>query len=305
MIKPKIVLSRCFSEQVRHNGSIIKDAFIEKLKNFVDYISLCPEMDIGLGCPRPSLIIIKDNDSKKLFQPETNRDLTTLMTNYCIKTLKNLTDVDGFILKSKSPSCGVASANIYKNKNSIGKTDGFFANYIKEFFPNFPIEDEGRLKDDAIRNHFLTRIYAYADFKELSKVLSINGLIEFHSKYKYLLMTYSPKHLKELGSIVANSNLKLKEKFSKYKELFFLAFIKKPSIKRHINTLMHIIGYITNKLNQAEKNHFFELIKKYEKGAIELRIIIELIKSFSLRFKNEYVLMQKYLEPYPEELLFF
>lgn len=71
MVKPKIVLSRCFLQPVRYNGGIVSDDFVDKLKNHVDIIDLCPEFDIGLGVPRPRLIVIEINNSKRLFQPET------------------------------------------------------------------------------------------------------------------------------------------------------------------------------------------------------------------------------------------
>jgi len=302
MPKPKIVLSRCFIHPVRYNGGIVSDEFVEKLKFYVDYIDFCPEVDIGLGVPRPKIIITQENDKKRLIQPDTGKDLTELMNEYVNKILSSLEDVDGFILKSKSPSCGVASAKLYKNNAVIGKTDGFFANGIKKFFPNLPLEDEGRLRDNGIRQHFLTRIFAFSELRELTKNPTPQRLVEFHSQYKHLLMTYSQKTLKELGKTVADGKMTLEEKVLKYQNLFYQAFIKKPSRQRHVNTLMHLIGYISKKLTPKEKKHLLNLIEKYRNGLIEIRVILELLRSLSFRFENNYILIQKYLDPYPEEL---
>lgn len=302
MIKPKVLFSRCFFEPVRYNGEIIRDDFVEKLKEFVDYIYLCPEVEISLGVPRPRLIIVQNNEEKRLIQFKTGIDLTDKMLDYIKKTIINLKDIDGAVLKSKSPSCGVSSTKLYKDRIIIGKTDGFFAESLKKEFPYLPIEDEGRLKNKDIRNHFLTRIFAYSEIKEIFKNLTSKGLVDFHTRYKYLLMTYSDKHLKKLGNIVADGKTNLKEKIIKYKEIFYDAFKKKPSRLKHINTLMHIFGHISKYLNKKEKEHFMKLLEKYRNKKIELNVLIELIKNFAYRFENEYLLMQKYLEPFPEEL---
>jgi uncharacterized protein YbgA (DUF1722 family)/uncharacterized protein YbbK (DUF523 family) len=302
MQKPRIVLSRCFSQPVRYNGGIINDDFIEKLKHYVDYIDFCPEVDIGLGVPRPRIIIRQNNEQKVLIQPDTGKDLTEIMNEYVSKVLRHLKDVDGFVLKAKSPSCGVSSTKLYKNDAVIGKTDGFFASAIKKTFPYLPIEDEGRLRDNQIRKHFLTRIFAFSDLRELMNHATPSRLVEFHSKYKYLLMTYSQKNLKELGKIVADGNMPFNQKLSKYKMIFYQTFAKKSSRRRHANTLMHIMGQISKQLTRKEKEHLLSLIGKYSKGLIELKVITELLRSLSYRFENHYILIQKYLDPYPEEL---
>jgi uncharacterized protein YbgA (DUF1722 family)/uncharacterized protein YbbK (DUF523 family) len=301
MLRPRIGLSRCFLENVRYNGGIIKDDFVEKLKSYVDFVKFCPEIDIGLGVPRPRIVIKEINNEKRLIQPETGEDLTEIMNKYVEEVIKNLKEIDGFILKSKSPSCGIGSAKIYKN-DKILKTDGFFAGAIRKAFPYLPVEDENRLKNKEIKRHFLTRIFAFSELRNLIKNPSIKELIEFHTKYKYLLLTYNQKNLKELGKIVANGKMNLEQKLSNYKKIFYQSFLKKPSNKKHFNTLMHIFGHISKELTKEERKYLLNSIEKYKKGLIELESIFELFKYLSVRFKNQYLLIQKYFFPYPEEL---
>jgi uncharacterized protein YbbK (DUF523 family) len=85
-----------------------------------------------LGVPRPRIIIKQNNEQKVLIQPDTGKDLTEIMNGYVSKVLRHLKDVDGFVLKAKSPSCDVSSTKLYKNDAVIGKTDGFFASAIKK-----------------------------------------------------------------------------------------------------------------------------------------------------------------------------
>lgn len=302
MAKPKIVLSRCFLKPVRYNGGVVVDEFVEKIKPYIEYIDFCPESDIGLGIPRSRLIIVDNGSSKRLIQPETGKDFTEKMLEYVSKAVSSITDIDGFILKAKSPSCGVGSTKLYRNGCIAGKTDGFFAEAIKKHFSYLPIEDEGRLRDEGIRTHFLTRIFAFSEIRNLSINPEPKKLVEFHSRYKYLLMTYSQKSLKELGQLVADPGIPFEKKINKYRIKFYEAFLKKPSKKRHVNTLMHLMGYVSRKITSRERNHLLSLINKYSEGRIPLKLILELIKSLSYRFDNEYILIQKYLEPYPEDL---
>jgi len=302
MLKPKILFSRCFFEPVRYNGGLVVDEFVEKLKKYVDCVYLCPEVEIGLGVPRAPVIITQNNNEKRLIQKETQLDLTDRMINYIENITKQLNKIDGAVLKAKSPSCGVSSTKLYRDGAVIGKTDGFFAESLKKAFPLLPIEDEGRLKYESIRNHFLTRVFALCEFKALSKNPKESDLVRFHTKYKYLLMTYSQQHLKILGRIVADGKINITEKISKYCEVFIEVFRKKPTKARHINTLTHIFGHISRYLSQRERAHFLELMEKYRKNMIERRVLIELLRSFAYRFENEYILLQKYLEPFPEDL---
>ncbi|MFN4227437.1 MAG: YbgA family protein [Candidatus Ratteibacteria bacterium] len=302
MSKPKIVLSRCFLEPVRYNGQVVNDDFVNKLKNFVDILDFCPEVGIGLGIPRDYLIIVKDKNSKKLLQPKTGLDFTDRMLEYVKRTVNSLSDIDGAILKAKSPSCGVSSSIIYEKNLVIGKGNGFFAEELKNKFPYLPIEDEGRLRNLEIRHHFLTKIFAFSELRQLISNPEPKKLVQFHTNYKFLLLTYNQKIMRELGKIVADGNIKFEEKIVMYRDKFYSAFEKRPSIKRHVNTLNHLYGFFSRRLTEKEKRHLLNLIKKFERGRLSLKVIKELLKSLAYRFENDYILFQKYIEPYPEDL---
>lgn len=295
-------MSKCFSYPVRYNGGIVHDNFIEKLKKFVDYELVCPELAIGLGVPRQRLIIQKLDGKKHLYQPETNKYLTKEIIEWADSFAKSADAVDGFLLKSKSPSCGIASANLYVEDKIASRTDGFFAEAIKNHFPFFPVEHEGRLKNPELRDHFLIRVFTFADIRQLKKEGKADALVKFHTRYKYLLMTYNQKILQELGKLVADGRFSLKEKMAKYEINFYRAFGKRPSRARHYNTIQHIFGYFKTELNQREKSHFLNLLKEYLSGDLELRTILEILNNFAFRFDNEYLLNQKYINPFPKEL---
>lgn len=301
--RPKLVLSRCFFDHVRYDGGIIIDPFVEKLKSYVDVITVCPEMDIGLGTPRQRIIVLKEAKGRKLFQPETGKDLTATMEDFANKFLLNLEEVDGFLLKSKSPSCGVGTTKLYEGDKVIGRTYGMFAQKVKENLPYIPLEDEGRLNDIRIREHFLTRVYAFADLRRLKHSFSSKALVEFHSSYKYLLMTYNQSALKKLGQIVSRVGKEPEKALKAYEEVFRSAFSKMPSPSKHANTLLHILGHISRRLNSMEKKHIIHLIQKVKHGRISYRLVVEIIRNIAYRYEEKYLLKQRYFDPFPEELL--
>ncbi|BAL81487.1 YbgA family protein [Caldisericum exile] len=304
--KPKVVLSKCINlEATRYDGGIIKDEFSKKLGEFVEYIPVCPEVQIGLPIPRDPIIIVKNNPDK-LIQPSTRIDLTQKMKEFSKEFLQSLKSVDGFLLKSKSPSCGVKDTNYYKDfegREPVGKTSGMFVRHVMEMFKNYPVEDEKRLIDKGIRELFLTKIFAFADIRNLKDNLTKSNLIEFHTRYKLMLMTYNQTNLRALGKIVANlKENKLFDAYENYAQIFRNSFNKRPSVGAHINTLLHAFGYFKDKISVKEKAHFLDIIEDFSKETVDLHTPIELILGFAVRFDEDYLLKQRYFNPYPKEL---
>ena len=169
MRKPKLIISKCLnSEKCRYNGQAYDDKVISLLRKYVDLETVCPETEIGLKVPRNPIRIEKYDDKYKLVEPSDNIDYTSQMMEFAEEFLSNIDDVDGFILKSKSPSCGVKDVKIYpKNqKCSISnKGQGIFSSKIIEKYSTIPIEDEGRLKNYNIRDEFLTKIFTINNLK--------------------------------------------------------------------------------------------------------------------------------------------
>lgn len=241
-----------------------------------------------------------------MVEPERGRDYTEEMNKFSENFLKSLKDIDGFLLKSKSPSCGVKSAKIYKegDKVLIGKENGLFARKAMEVFPDIPVEDEGRLKDENIRRNFLIKVFSFADLRyNLENAGDIEKLINFHQRYKYLLMLYHQKNLKKMGQILAEwKRMGLEETKKQYEKIFKKSFHKMPSVKNHINVLNHIYGHFSKYLSRKEKEHIQRMFDRALKGKMDIYIVIEYIKGFAFRFENEYLMRQVYFEPYPPDL---
>jgi uncharacterized protein YbbK (DUF523 family) len=164
--RPVIVVSQCLGfAAVRYNGAIIHDDFVRRLADAVDIIEVCPEVAIGLGVPRAPIRMqtaANREPHTRLVQPAHNRDITADMTTYATRFLEHLPRVDGFILKSRSPSCGLTAVNVFDGDtdNVVATRAGVFAHAVRERFPDIPATDEIALRDVAHRRDFLTRIFA-------------------------------------------------------------------------------------------------------------------------------------------------
>lgn len=307
-VKPKVVVSKCIEfDHCRYNGDMISSPIVAKLKDYVDFLPVCAEVEIGLGIPRSSVRIVLENGEHRLIQPSSGKDVTEDMKAFCTNFLDSVGEVDGFILKFRSPSCGLKDVKVYPSVSKSGaieKTSGYFGGEVLKRYPLLPIEDEGRLRNARIKEHFLTKLFLLAAFRKVKSEGSIKDLVRFHTENKYLLMAYSQAELRKLGAIVANKeNKPFKEQISGYEGHLYRAFTKPPRYTSSINVLMHALGHFSENLSNGEKALFFDWIQKYREGKTSLCPAINTIRSWVVRFEDQYLMHQTFFEPYPEGLL--
>ena len=305
--RPIVVVSKCIEyEPVRWDGRIISSDFVKQLKDYVDFVPVCPEVEIGLGIPREPLRIVKKEENIHLIQPATGLDLTQKMESFAKKFLDSLGDVDGFILKSKSPSSAIKDARIYPSEKrvaAIGHGPGIFGKTVLEKFSNKAVEDEKRLLNERIREHFLTKLYTLADFRKVKEVGNGNALVDFQGQNKLLLTAYNQIHLHIMGRLVAERKRKpLTETLLEYEEHLSAALKRPPKTGANCNVLTKAAGYFTSKLTHEEKAYFLDSVEKYRSGLQPLSAPLSILKSWIIRFKEDYLEQQTFFEPFPEKL---
>lgn len=308
---PNVIISKCLEHDAcRYDGSMIHSNIVSLLKPYVNFIPLCPEMAIGLPVPREALRLVDIEGSPSLVFSKTGEDVTAKMHQFSMTTYKELDPdtIDGFILKHRSPSCGTGDVRLYKG---IGKSDvipkkmaGLFAAAMIDRFPLHPFENEGRLLNASLRDHFLISIFTQSDFRRIKAIGSAEALVSFHAKNKYLFMALSPNLLKDLGQIVANHKREaLSVVYAQYETKLMRLLSSPPSISRNINTLQHVFGYFKKGLNASEKMYFLEQLALYQEQKISLSSLLSLLRSWTLRFNEPYLMGQTLFSPYPIELL--
>ncbi len=306
--RPTLVMSKCLElDACRYNGQLIRAPFVLKLMPFVELMPICPEVEIGLGVPRPPIRLVQRGTSLELYQPDTQRDVTPEMLQFNDRFLGGLGAVDGFILKSRSPSCGIKDTKIYggpEGTQPTAKGAGMFGGAVLERFPSAAIEDEGRLTNYRLRHHFLTKLFARAAFRAVEASGAMAQLVRFHTENKLTLMAYHQTELRALGRIVANpAKRPFAEVAAAYDEHLTHALERPPRYTSNINVMMHALGYVSDGLSSQEKRHFLHALDEYREGRMSLSAPLVLLQSWIERFDQPYLREQTFLEPYPRELL--
>jgi len=150
----RLGVSACLlGQRVRWDGGHKRDPFLtDVLGPQVEWVPVCPEVEIGLGVPRPTLRLEGSATAPRLVQEAGGNDLTSRMQAYAaarVSALERLA-LDGYVLKRGSPSCGLFEVR------------GLFAAALVERLPTLPVEEEGRLGDPGLRERFMARVLAMA-----------------------------------------------------------------------------------------------------------------------------------------------
>ena len=245
--KIKIGMSSCLlGEEVRWDGDHKHDQYVrDVLGSYFDYVSICPEVDVGMGVPRETVALYGTLENPKMITKRSKTDWTKKMNHYTKDRIHELTkeNLCGYVFKSKSPSCGIGKVPIYSEFGSsrMRHGSGMFASSFVKVFPLVPVEDEGRLHDPVIRENFIVRIFCFHRLQLLvRKSFSIGSLVRFHTRHKFLILSHSRKKYDDMGELVANAKkIKTAELKTRYSKLFMAALTYKSTPKKNTDVLLH------------------------------------------------------------------
>lgn len=307
--QPRVVISRCIEfEPVRYDGSIIPSREVARLKPYIEFLPICPEVEIGLGIPRETIRIVRTDGEDHLIQPSTGRDVTKEMQTFCTQYLDEIPRVDGFILKNRSPTSGINGVRIYPRAEPsapIAYGPGFFGGEVLRRYPDYPIEDEGRLRNHRILDHFLTRVYTLADYRRVEGLGTFEALIRFHTHNKLLLMAHNQTGYTKLGRIVGSHGKQdvPSDLIDRYRALLIPTIARAPTYAENINVMLHSVGRFKHQLNPEEKAVFLDALGNYRAGTGTLAGPKNILKSWIARFGDEYLNEQTFFAPYPDALM--
>lgn len=304
-----IGVSSCLlGEKVRFDGGHKRDSYLcDLLANYVDFLPICPEVAIGMGIPRPSVHLVGDPKKPRMVEVKnSSMDYTDAMINFAQETMKTLTSISGYILKNKSPSCGLKSIKVYQEQKRpplFGQ--GIYAKILTEFYPSLPIEEEGRLNDPYLRENFIERLFIYKEWQDLCEEgITSNKLLHFHTRHKLTLMAHHPSRSRTLGQLIShidNAGITAFANHYLHQLMETLCYIATP--KKHANVLQHCMGYFKKQLAPMDKQELLEAIDNYRLGQLPLIVPITLLNHHLKHFPQPYLQQQSYLSPYPKELM--
>jgi uncharacterized protein YbgA (DUF1722 family)/uncharacterized protein YbbK (DUF523 family) len=305
--KPTVVVSACLGfRSCRYNGQTLPHPFIERLRRFVEFRPVCPEMEIGLGVPRDPIRIVLHDGQKLLIQPASGREVSSEMRSFSDGFLAPLQGVDGFLLKNRSPSCGIGDVKIYQGTDpgaASTRGAGFFGEEVLLRFPGHPAEDEGRINNFTLREHFLTQLYALTEFRQVRQKASIQALIAYHTRQKMQLLGYNQARSRELGRVVAAYRRgDITATLEEYENHLRPALAKPPRYTSIINVLLHAFGGLSKGLSPEERRFFLNIVEEYRDERVPLSVPVRVLEAWAIRLENRYLLGQSFMTPYPRTL---
>ena len=306
--KIPVGISGCLTgEEIRYNGGHKYDAYINRtLTDYFKLISFCPEVGAGLGVPRPPIRLVKNADRvRAVHVDDSSIDVTDKLRAYNEMQGNRIEPLCGFILKKGSPSCGMERVKLYNEKGMPNQqATGIFAAYLKQQFPNLPLEEEGRLGDARLRENFIQRVFVYWHWRELiGEGLSVSGLTGFHARLKLTLMSHQQNGARELGVLAASArDQNLIDVADEYIAKVMHLLSKPATVSNHVNVLQHIQGYLKRELDKDDKAELVDVISQYQHGDVPLIVPITLLKHHFRKSPDQYIENAWYMNPYPQQL---
>jgi uncharacterized protein YbbK (DUF523 family)/uncharacterized protein YbgA (DUF1722 family) len=305
----RVGISACLlGERVRYDGGHKRDRFLaDVLGKRVEWVPVCPEVELGLGIPRPPIDLVRVGTEIRLIVGPTGEDITETMRAYAAWRAKGLAslELDGYVLKSRSPSCGLARVPVRDRDDGEATGRGLFADALAVTMPQLPMEEETRLRRVPVRAHFVERLFAAARWRDLARRrVSASRLVAFHAAHKYAVLAHSPSHYAKLGGLVATAGRRrIDDVVAEYGAVFAAAYAVPAARERHAHALEHMAGFFMSALSDDQRAELTMAIADFRRGGTPLADPLALIREHVRRLGVAALAEQVYLGPQPAELL--
>jgi uncharacterized protein YbgA (DUF1722 family)/uncharacterized protein YbbK (DUF523 family) len=307
----RIGISACLlGDEVRFDGGHKRDPFLtDVLGPHVEWVRVCPEVEVGMGTPRETLRLVRDGTGPvRMLTTRTHIDHTEAMERWSRRRLEELAgeDLSGYVLKKDSPSCGMERVKVFGNGGMPQRNGrGIYAAALLERFSNLPVEEEGRLSDPILRENFIERVFAYKRLRRFfAPRWTVGGLVAFHTAHKMTLLSHSTTRYQDLGRLVAGAARAPREALRADYENAFMATLRIPATtRRHTNVLMHMAGHLKQALEAESRAELVATIEEYRRGLVPLVVPLTLLRHHVRVHGIAYLSGQTYLEPHPRELM--
>lgn len=301
-------ISSCLlGEKVRYDGGHKQNRYIiDTLGRYFEFRSFCPEMAIGLGVPRPTIRLVRQNDRVEAVGV---KDAGLAVTDALIQVSQQQkhwhSRIYGYIVKKGSPSCGMERVKVYKDDVPTSDGQGLYTQTMMQNFPSLPVEEEGRLGDPVLRENFIQRVFVYRRWHEmLESGLEWSRLMDFHARHKLILFSHDQNAARKLGKALSTAQDRPIEAFSRDYVSELMQILKiRAKRSNHVNVLEHIRGYLKHDLEKDDKTELTECIENYRQGYLPLLVPVTLLRHHFRKCPNEYIERSYYMRPHPDELM--
>jgi uncharacterized protein YbgA (DUF1722 family)/uncharacterized protein YbbK (DUF523 family) len=306
----RLGISTCLlGENVRYDGGHKRDAFlVDELGPFVEWVSVCPEVELGMGVPRPSVRLVEVGRELRMLSPDTGEDFTERMRVFAAARVTDLreAELDGYVLKKSSPSCGMERVKVWgfrgpKRRDGVG----LFAQALLVAWPHLPVEEEGRLADPALRENFVERVFCRNRWRAFQRAGPTRArLVEFWTAHKLLVRAHDEPGYQRLGRLVGSKGKGADaELHTRFEAELFAALARRATTRKHANVLQHAMGHLREHLDAGERAQIAAAVEDYRRGLIPLVVPVTLMRFQIQKHSIAYLQGQLYFDPHPKELM--
>ncbi len=259
---------------------------MDTLDDYVEWVTVCPEVAIGLGVPRPRVRLV---EGPRLVQPDTGRDVTAAMAEFTEEWGRETRPPHGVILAKGSPTCGLDTP-VWRDgeERQAGRSPGLFTGRLQTAWPEVPFIDSGRLHDPGLREAFLDHAMMVRRFED-----HVGDLTQFQARVKCTVMSHEPAAVAELGRLAQGEPVE-------YRARLMRAMSTPATRGKHVNVLQHLQGFVRGG-DRHVRAAIDDAIDQYAGGHVPLVVPLTVLRVGLRQQDATWALQQTYLDPYPDE----
>ena len=215
------------------------------------------------------------------FKPEMVWDFNDVCSRIMSLPIDILEDLAGYVFTENSPSCGLHSVKVHAEDSDdpvpLGR--GVYARALSETIPELPVEEAGRLADDAIRESFVDKVFAYAHWSEVRRGgLSAAAVAEFHGCYGYLLMAHSVAHWYSIQHLLRDFEGPPDALGDRYLDLLLAGLGQTATLASHANALLHLTRQLGDALDRTRHDEVGAQIGAFRDGKVAVRDVLRTVR---------------------------
>lgn len=301
----RLGVSGCLlGEPVRYDGRHKRNALVTgRLARYFEFVPFCPEVAIGMGVPRPPIQLVRADGVTRARGVETpTLDVTAKLARYARHVVPQFAGVSGYVLKSNSPSCGMAGVKVFSTRGKrLARSAGVYAEALQKLLPELPFDEETRLVDPARRENFIERVLVYRRWQELTtRPLTVDALADFHARHRFTILAHGLKAAREMERLVSGSGRANIAKFGQRYIGALMRTLAKPATRAgHMRVLCKLASVLREALGTDELRALAGLIDGYRRGGITRHKVIQGFRRFLGRFPDPALAVDYYLNPHP------
>lgn len=288
----RIIVSACLlGERVRYDGKSKPEPLLTEVwgRRF-RLIGVCPEVEAGLAVPREAMRLEDDPDRPVLRGVTSRRDFTLFLHDWLARRLPGLAEMepDGFLLKSRSPSCGLAPVAVHGAERPGA---GLFARCVAAAFPELAVADESVTYDGFARQRFLDKLLVMHRWRALLRSHADGAAMSaFHQGLKLLVMSHAPGRAGELDKLARRGD------WGSYERKLAVVLDALPGATKHDNVVRHLRSVVARTLDADAAEALDRAVREAEQGRLDRKAVLMLFKTHIDRHGPDEYRRQAYWE---------